>query len=298
MAIYGISGNALTRAYSKSGNVNIAYNRSGSVVFSDGETPETPEWDYTSYAISDLFQYGIAKAQAFAIYDGKIAQVREDDSLHIVDIETQTSLKHVTMDMGHGNSCQFSNEFYDVSDEFPLFYIRNSGIWVYRIVGTDSTLIRKYKFPTSDVYTYVAGFGVDSPNRRIYTVSYTEGDYITKTGQLCICKYDMDNIIDNGDGTCTMTLLRRNTFPWFDRYNAVQGCCYKNGYLFVATGYTGNSNQDIVMIDKRTLSIVNTISLGQGNEIEGCGWVDNDYMIVGQKINYLTYKKIEFNEVT
>jgi hypothetical protein len=39
------------------------------------------------------------------------------------------------------------------------------------------------------------------------------------------------------------------------------------------------------------------VSLGVGSEIEGCAWGD-DYLIVGQRTNTYTYKKIEFSEVT
>lgn len=297
MSVYDKSGNVLSAVYSKSGSpLSVAYNKSGSVIYNSSE-PSTKEWDYTDYTISTLFQYPISSTQAFAIYGGKIAQIRENDGLHIIDISNGTLLKKVSMDMGHGNSCQFSNEFYDANDGFPLFYERNDGIWVYRITGTTSNLIRKYSFPSSEVYTYVAGFGVDSVNRRLYTASYTEGDYVSKTGLMCICEYDMDDLTDNGDGSYSMRLLRTNSFTWFDRFQAVQGCCYKDGYFFICTGYTGNTTQNVVLVDVSTLTIAYTVSLGAGAETEGCAWTD-DYLVVGQRVNTYSYKKIEFAEVT
>lgn len=297
MAIYDKNGNALNYVYSKSGNpLSVAYNKSGSVIY-DSSEPSAKEWDYTDYTISTLFQYAISSSQSFAIYNGKIAQIRENDGLHIIDISNGTLLKKVSMDMGHGNSCQFSDEFYNQDDEFPLFYERNDGIWVYRITGTTSTLIRKYSFPSSEVYTYVSGFCIDSENRKLYTASYTEGDYVSKTGLMCICEYDMDDVTDNGDGTHSMAILRQNTFIWFDRFQAVQGCCYKDGYFFICTGYTGNTTQNVVLVDVSTLTIAYTVSLGAGAETEGCAWTD-DYLVVGQRVNTYSYKKIEFAEAT
>ena len=297
MPIYGKNGEILSTVYDKNGNIiTMAYDKSGNVIYNQSN-PQKKEWNYADYNISTFFQYPISSAQSFSIHDGKIAQIQENNSLHIIDIESGEKIRNVTMDMGHGNSCQFSNEFYSQDDEFPLFYERNDGIWVYRIVDTASILICKYSFPSSEVYTYVAGFGVDSKNGRLYTASYTEGSYITKTGIMCICEYDMNNVTNNVDGTISMTLLRRNSFEWFDRFQAVQGCCYKDGYLFISTGYTGNTNQDVVLVNVSTLTIDYVVSLGAGSEIEGCAWGD-DYRIVGQRTNTYTYKKIEFAETS
>lgn len=292
MAVYDYNGNAVQAVYNIDGEqLHVVYDKDGNII--SGEL--VPDWE--NYSISNLFNYPLTKMQGFAVYDGKIAQVREDYSLHIIDISTGTLIKEVTMDMGHGNSCQFSDVFYDAEDEFPLFYIRNDGVWVYRIVDTSSTLIRKYSFPLEAIYTYVAGFGIDNENKLFYTASYTEGNYETKTGLLCICKWDMDDVTNNGDGTYSMALLDTNTFTWFDKYEAVQGCCFRDGYFFIDSGYTGTTSQDIVLVDAETLSIAHNITLGRGNETEGCAWISADSMIVGQKNNTYTYRKIQFDMV-
>lgn len=283
--IYDINGNVLDSAYSVSEMVDNAYDINGSVVF-----------QRTGYIVETLFRYPISASQGFAIYNGTIAQVRESVSLNIIDIETQTKVKDVSMDMGHGNSCQFSDEFYDPADEFPLFYIRNDGVWVYRIVGTSSTLVKKYSFPSDQLGTlnesYVAGFGVDSANRLLYTASYTQGNYISKTGLLRVCKWDMDDIIDNGDGTYTMRLIEYNDLTWFDKYEAVQGCCYKDGCFYISTGYDF-TQQYVVFVDASSLSIISDILIDSTAEVEGCAWY-GEYLIVGQRVNTYTYKKVIF----
>lgn len=294
MSVYNKNGTQLSELYGVGGSeLATAYDISGDVVFNQSE----PQWDYDNYTISTLFTLSGDKMQAFSIYDGKIAQARETYALYIVDLETGTKLREVSMDFGHGNSCQFSNEFYADGDEFPLFYIRNSGIWVYRIVNTSSTLIRKYSFSTNDIGTYVAGFGVDSANKRMYTASYTEGDYQTKTGQLRICLWDMDDVTDLGNNTYTMELLDSNDFDWFTKYEAVQGCCYHDGYFFVSTGMT-NSQQYVVLIGEDSLTIEHEITIGNTTEIEGCAWVNDDYMVVGQNPTNITYRKVEFATTT
>lgn len=293
MAIYDINSNVLTDAYDLADSIETAYDINGDVVYQ--HTP--PQRDYDDYTITNLFRYPVSKMQGFAIYNGIIAQVREDYSLHLIDIATQTKIREVSMDMGHGNSCQFSDEFYDADDEFPLFYIRNTGVWVYRIVGTESTLIRKYSFSADIIGTYVAGFGIDNANRRFYTASYTTGDYISKTGQMRICEWDMDDVTDNGDDTYSMALIDSNDFSWFDRFEAVQGCTFHDGYFFISCGYTGNSQQNVVLVDPATLSIAHIISLGASPETEGCDWYYDEYLIVGQKISTYTYRKIEFAEL-
>lgn len=292
MSVYKINGEELSTIYGISGDsLEQGYDISGSVVF----RKSAPERDYSNYTVSPMFTYSGNKMQGFAIYDGKIAQAREGYALYIIDIETQTKLKEVSMDFGHGNSCQFSNEFYAEDDEFPLFYIRNDGVWVYCITGTSSTLIRKYSFPAEIIGTYVAGFGVDSDNMRMYTASYTQGDYITKTGQMRICAWDMSDVAEVDSNTYTMTLIDSNDFEWFTNYDAVQGCCYHDGYFFIGCGYTTASRQDIVLVDVSTLEIAHVVELN-GSEVEGCSWVNDDYMVVGQNPTNITYRKVEFAE--
>lgn len=289
MSIYNVSGDTINSAYCLSDSLQYAYNINGSEVF---ET--NPTINYEDYTVTTLFNYPEGGMQAFAVYDGKIAQVRETSALHIIDIATGTNIRNVSMNTGHGNSCQFSDEFYDDSDEFPLFYVRNAGVYVYRITGETSTLIRKYSFSTDIIGTYVAGFCFNPASNRFYTASYTEGDYTTKTGLLRICKWNMRNATNNGDGTYSMDLLASNDLTWFDNYQAVQGCCYHDGYFFIACGYTSGA-QYIVMVDTSTLTISHSLRVSPDRELEGCAWVDNGgYLLIGQKTNTYDYKKMEF----
>lgn len=297
MPVYDINGNVST-VYDIDGNeLDYAYDGDGNVIYTKSSPvpPVDPKYDFDRYTVTDLFNYGLSNSQAFAVYDGKIAQVKQSNAIHIIDIQTGTKIKEVAMATGHGNSCQFSDEFYEEDDEFPLFYVRNDGVWMYRINGTSSELIKKYAFSSSIIGTYVAGFGVDSNNKRFYTLSYSEGDYSTKTGLLRICVWDMDDETDNGNGTYSFGLLDTKDLTWFDKYQAIQGCCYHDGYLFVATGQA--NPQKVAIIDVSNLTIEHTLSFSSGGEIEGCAWVGNDYMIVGQNPNSITYKKVEFATV-
>ena len=290
MAVYSKSGEQLNSLFDKeASNVSVAYDINGNVVFG-----RESHRDYKTYSIENLFTYAVGKAQSFAIFGNKIAQVVEDDSLYIIDIATHNKVKSVAMDMGHGNSCQFSTEFYDENDEFPLFYIRNSGIWVYRIVDTSSQLIKKYSFPTSVIATYVAGFGLDSVNKKLYTVSYTEGDYISRTGMLRVCSWDMTSETENEDGTFSPAYLDHVDYEWWDKYSAIQGCCYHDGYFFVANGYTDITTQFVVMFDTDTLELSYKIDV-PGGEIEGCSWFGDDYLVTQQRSN-ARYKKVIFAE--
>ena len=291
--VYDVNGDVVGSLYDVGGDeINTAYDVGGDVVYNGS----APQRDYDNYTISSMFSLTGNKMQSFAVYGGKIAQVRETYALYIIDIATQTKTKEVTMDMGHGNSCQFSDEFYDQEDEFPLFYVRNSGVWSYRITGTTSTLIKKYAFSSNIIGTYVAGFGIDCENRKFYTASYTTGDYETKTGEMRICVWDMDDLTDNGDDTYSMALLDTNDFSWFDNYEAIQGCCFHDGYFFISTGLPGTS-QYVVLVSPSTLTIDHVVSLATTTETEGCAWVNDDYMIVGQNPSAIVYSKVEFATV-
>lgn len=289
MAIYSKNGIQLSSCHSLNGvTLNAAYDTNGTTVWS----ASGGEIDYENYIESTLFNYPVSNMQGFAIYGDKIAQVRENSALQIIDTQTGTKLKDVSMDMGHGNSCQFSSVFYDQSDEFPLFYIRNDGVWVYRITGITSELIKKYSFSSDIIGTYVAGFGIDDENRRFYTASYTEGTYQSETGLMRICSWDMDDETENGDGTYSFGFIESNDFSWFDRFDAVQGCCFYNGYFFISCGL--HAAQYVVAIDPNTLGIAHLISYSGTQETEGCAWLNDDTLIIGQKINTYTYKKLVF----
>lgn len=289
MPVFDINGNSISPLLPSGVSAERCYDLNGNVVY-----PDSPQWDYDDYSVTTFFRYPKSRTQGFAVYGNTIAQVIENDSLYLIDIPTQTEIRSVSMDMGHGNSCQFSDEFHSPEDEFPLFYIRNTGIWVYRIVGTTSQVIKKISFSPSILGTYVAGFGINTQTRRLYTASYTQGDYQTKTGEMRICEWDMDDETDNGDGTVSIGLLRSNDFEWFDRFEAVQGCCCHDGFFFIASGYTNGTSQNIVMVDESTLEIQHVLSQGGTQETEGCAWVGNDYLLVGQRVNTYTYKKITF----
>lgn len=289
MAIYGVNGELLSDVYGVDGTtLDYAYDVGGEVVFEKGE----PSPSYDNYEITPWFTYNANSLQSFAYSNGVIAQCREGDALHMIDIETHTLLYKVTMAFEHGNSAQFSKEYYDANDTFPLFYVRASGIYVYRINGTSSELIRKYSFPTALIGTYAAGFGVDSVNRRIYTVSYTEGDYQTKTGLCRFCAWDMDDYTINESGYYVMNRLYYHDSTWFDIHNAIQGSCYHDGHLFVGNGYSTGS-QYVTIFDVSDGTIKVNIQLASG-ETEGCAWVDDDYLIVGQKPTNISYSKITF----
>ncbi len=290
MAVFNKNGYQISSVYAESElSLNVAYGVNGDVVYR-----KDSHRDYSNYTITDLFTYSVGSTQSFAIYEDKIAQVVENDSLYIIDMVTHNKIKSVAMDMGHGNSCQFSTEFYDESDEFPLFYIRNSGIWVYRIVDTNSQLIKKYSFPTDVIATYVAGFGLDSEHNRLYTVSYTQGDYISRTGLVRVCAWDTSIETENGDGTFSPTYLTHKDYTWWDKYSAIQGCCYHDGYLFVGNGYTNITTQFVVMFDTSTLDLSYEIDV-PGGELEGCAWYNDDYLVTAQR-SYARYKKVVFAE--
>ena len=294
MSVYNKNGIALNAVYDKSGaELQSAYNKSGEVIFTASE----PQYDYDDYSITNLFSLSGSNYQGFAVYDGKIAQARENYALYIVDIATGTKIKEVSMDMGHGNSCQFSDEFYSESDEFPLFYIRNDGVWVYRITGTASTLVKKYSFSSDVIGTYVASFGIDTEHRKFYTASYTEGTYESKTGRMRICVFDMDDVTDLGDNVYSMALLDSNDFDWFTKYDAIQGSCFHDGYFFISCGLP-NTQQYVVLVDKDTLTIAHEVTTGNTTETEGCAWVGNDYMIIGQNPSNIAYKKVTFAELS
>lgn len=299
MAVYDIYGNQLTSIYDLDGNaLTEAYDLDGNEVFSGGSpSPAPPTYDYDDYTISSvLFSLSGGNFQGFAVHNGIIAQFQTDDKIRLYSVTGETIASQMYCRSYHGNSAFFTDDYYDEEDEFPLLVVMGSytNQWVNRISRTGCERLKTIYIPTTvEMGGYKLGNAYDATTKRMYTFGYSQENYTDSAGgtnKLLLATWDYSNLIDNGDDTYTPTLI---SVVERDFVKCVQGCNFHDGLIWACS--TGG--QVVLAFDPITAEIIHTITIG-GQEIEGCAWVGNDYILIGQRPSALDYKKITFAEVT
>lgn len=296
MSIYEINGNPLSIAYEKDGStLNTAYDIDGDVIFSGGV-------DYDNYTIESLFTISVNNCQGIAINNGVLFQFRGgggvSDTLCLFNASTGADItRNMTIESDHGDSATFSTSKYDESDEFPLIYVTAdttpAKIYIDRVSRSSASLIKTLVFPSSAGY-YGAG-AFDFENNICYILAYAESNYLTDDGganTTVISKWDLTNLTDNGDSTYTPAFISQ-----YDRafIYCMQGLEYHDGMIWVASGYSGNSQSYVYAINPSNGQLLHTIDLNTTTEVEGVAFISDTEMVVGLQGG--VYKKVTFAEL-
>ena len=182
-------------------------------------------------------------AQGMAIYNGVIFQLFNPDYVRLRTFPGFVDIAEYSITSEHGDTAEFSNEFYDSSDEFPLLYITSDSdpakVFVNRVTRSGATLIRTYYFGDLTKTGYYAGHCCDFDNNIMYLVGYTEGSYYAdpnKTNKMIVSKWDLSNIHDNGDGTITPAFLGSFTVPFI---STAQGQRFFRDKIYILSSKNG-----------------------------------------------------------
>lgn len=294
MPIYNLSGNSIQNSYNLSGEiVRTNYDVNGNAIYGG----------YSNYTITTLFNNGGASdwIQATAYYDGVIFQFTEGKFKTLDLTGASISSGYITdTTFGHANSVQFSNEFYDPTDRFPLLYVSTYNLTpnytrVYRMTTTTATLIRSILMSTTED-GYCIESCIDSENGYLYTIGYKEDNPVTETAGnvIVITKRDLNNLVDNGSDIYTAPLLSRIECNYW-LYRA-QACTYYDGYIWATFG-GGASPNNFYAINPNTGNKDYTMTIQNTVEPEGVAWVldqsDSPWLLIGQQHNL--YQKCIFN---
>lgn len=280
MAVYDVDGHSIQNLYKiNSDQLSIAYSKNGDVVFTG-----QPTVDYDNYAMESLYTLSALSShtQGFDIHDGVICAFRADDLMYLFDYSNGSTISSgITAKSGHGDSASFSNEFYDVEDEFPLIYVTSdktpAEIYVNRITRTNSTLIRTLLFPIEKAGYYAAAV-VDGSI--IYLLGYSEQNYQTDnsgSNKTIISKWNLQNLSDNGDGTYTPEFISSYKRPFI---YVMQGMTYHDGMIWIGSGYGSPNPSHIYAMNPTNGVILHDITLPNTVEIEGVSFVENDLVVL------------------
>lgn len=244
----------------------------------------------------------VTEVQGTAIYGGTIFQLYSNDVLLLIDMTTNEKTQ-LSITSGHGNTIDFSNEFYDENDEFPLAYItpltNPATVYVTRITRSATTLIRTLAFPL-DKTGYYAGHAVDAKNNVLYQVGYKNNSVSSAANDnhLIVSKWDLSALTNNGDSTYTPGFVSSFDAPF---YSTLQGQCFLNGKI-VCISSPGRDNVPtrIIFIDPRIQQITSVMNEFPSTikyvETEGIAFVPegNKYYMVLKTANVFYYR-IDFN---
>jgi hypothetical protein len=174
-----------------------------------------------------------------AIYNGKLFQAWAFNMMQVYDLGSKTLVGTFSATISHGDCLEFSNEFYDENDDYPLLYATAdttpATVYVLRVTTSSASLVRTLVFPQSA--GYYGGHALDNDNKILYLIAYSDENYSTaeNDNHIIITAWDLNNLTDNGDSTYTPALIKTFTLPFI---YTCQDQTFINGRIFVLSSHT------------------------------------------------------------
>lgn len=301
MAIYDVNGSALSNAFEKSGgSVSTAYSKDGTMVWT-GEI----ETDYNNPNIAYYKTIATQNCQAMELYNDVLFQFRghststPNDMVCLYDWTTNASISSdMYIDSGHANAVAFGKTFYTEGDEFPIIYC---GDWFDPIVHVNR-ITRSSSQHLYDIVLDVATVGyhanpcIDFDNEIMYTVGYYKNSTSDSTDNHCIvCKWDLSQMTDNGNGTFTPSLIGTYTRNFI---YIMQDLKFSDGYAWITSGGQGNSEY-LYGMNPETGAFDYSILMPITTEIEGLVWLKDDTGLFYAFVGFAggVYYKVTFTQL-
>lgn len=190
---------------------------------------------------------GLQSRQDIAVYNNVVFQLFNPDYVALFNLSDGSIINSYEISCGHGNSCQFSNEFYNSTDTYPLLYCfsyTTNKVYVNRVTENEATLIRTYKL--HDGYRFSGT--INRFNNMLYAINYHLNNSQSAENNYCIFSiYNLENTINNADGTITPELVYQRNIPFI---YMIQGCDFVDNKILIACGgTTANEDRGIKALD-------------------------------------------------
>jgi len=247
--------------------------------------------DFKSADISDLANYCLFANQSMAIYGGYVFLFQQNNGYGqaerpgvVLDYSTKEILSTFSIIPNqdqHANSAQFTDIYYDDTDEFPIMMLSRCGgtgideCQLYRVTRSGNTftftLINKIY---ADYDTNGSSWCIDLNKNIIYNVSKTTE---RGTDELLIVAWNMPTKSDIISGT-SITLQKANRVAqMYSAWLIYQGAYGDGNNLYLGISTT---NQNIYVYDVFDGRVVSRIPLTSTREVEGVA-------IYNEKIYYV-----------
>jgi hypothetical protein len=264
---------------------------------------ETLSFVRNGYNIKQLFAVpavpsGATTRQGFAIFNGVLFQFFGNNKVSLINMETSDTITTLDVVSEHGDTADFSNDYYNQDDEFPLLYVTAdttpAKVYVNRITRESATLIRTLYFPDTAKTGYYAGHCLDAEANILYIVGYTNSSYDTDDGtnKMIVSSWDVTKLTENQDGTFTPSFIELfNT----DFISTVQGQSVLNHRLFLLSSRVTSPHETTIFVVDPSKHIISTVISNFPNDIknvecEGVGFAvssdGNRYDLIMSGNNY------------
>lgn len=271
------------------------------------------EFNYTGENLDLQFKHGYNRtdvmnmspvatsSQAFDIYNNQylVQLYAENTTIQIIDFESKTQLGVISnVGFDHGDTCQFSNTFYDPSDLLPLLYVTSDTTpaicHIVRIRDLNTaTVIKSYVLDSEA--GYYAGQCYDFENNLMYAFGYKQNEFHTNTGgtnNVIVSVYDMSKETFIGGIKYSIELLDRWEIPFI---YTMQGQKFLNGKCYLVSSYLASEQHTYIYVYDPIRRQMTTIFKDMPWDIatyetEDIAFIkgDNKYeMIAGTRVKYM-----------
>jgi hypothetical protein len=223
-----------------------------------------------------------------------------DNKIILANYPSRTLIATLDITSGHGDTMDFSNEFYDSNDEFPLAYItadtNPATVYVVRITRSATTLIRTLYFDDITKTGYYSGHCIDPNTNILYMVGYLQNSYTEATdNKMIVSSWDLNNLTDNEDDTYTPEYIESFNVPFM---KTVQGQKFFDNKLWLLSSPSGTFNTVIYIVDPFKKKIVTTMS-NFPTDLKNTECEDISFVLEGNKyhmvISCYYYYRLDFN---
>ena len=242
--------------------------------------------------------------QGFDSYGNYMVQLHNGGNITIQNLTTGTELGYIEgVGFGHGDTCQFSDTFYDSDDILPLLYVTSDAtpalVHVVRIQTTSSaSIVKTYDLGIES--GYYSGQCFDFENGLIYNFGYKANSFNDGTNNATIVSvFDMKQETLISGSTYSLELVERYEIPFI---YCIQGQKFLNGLCYLVSSYqTQVSPTKILVYDPiRKLIVAKFTDLPNSlqGEMEDICFIPNSttgkYELLGAVSGGSNYIKLKF----
>ena len=259
------------------------------------------------YLFTETHEVKDSSVQGAAVYGKYLFQFNNfRERCAVYDLEADKLVQTIELERDkllHCNNANFSRQYYDESDPFPLLYISMENIlkhnvMVYRLTGKEGDLrmepVQTITWPKpEDCGCYYPNVILDNENGKIIQMGYTQNNFhVAEGNKLIIRVYPLPSR-ENGDVTFTPADAEK-TFE-LPCVTATQGAFCRNNRIYQIYGINLQEGLSLRVIDldrEKFVTCVDLPDIGIKSEQEGIGFYKEGIIMTGQdrRVHFLTFK--------
>lgn len=222
-------------------------------------------------------QTGGQKPSSMSKYGDKLFVLCDNYGVNVIDFNDLTLIATIADNqLGHANNCEFTDEFYDENDIYPLLLVGNGNNAVNQDDNNYSdylkyirfandlssfTVVKKIVVPVNMNGYYSNCLALDNDNKTLWVFGWKTTSWSSETdNNIFMCSYDLTNLEQHPtlEDTYIPALKTRCEFPFI---RGVQDATFCNGYIFflAASNNAGPIPSEFYIVDTIKQTIRRTV---------------------------------------